>query len=899
MAFVPEVVVFIRRLWMLCMCLTVGVAHAVGPYTGLTQRLANTTLSLPSSLPAPTTNSYTTENAFPGISLANPIALASPPGETNRLFIAERSGLIAVITNLAAPTRTEFMNIGSKISGLWSEGGLLGLAFHPNFASNRYFYVFYTPPVPTNASQIYNRISRFETLAGLPNQADTNSEVILISQHDEAGNHNGGALVFGPEGYLYIGCGDEGGSNDGNNNSQRINKDFFSAILRIDVDKRPGSLPPNPHLAVGATTNYAIPPDNPFIGATQFNGTAVNSNAVRTEIWAPGLRNPFRIAFDEVTGELYVGDVGQGAREEVDVVQRGRNYGWKWREGKIATPGMGSPPAGFTNWADPVLDYPRSATSNYYGTVITGGRVYRGHRLPELVGHYLFSDYASGFVWDMTHDGTNVLTWRHLFTDSNLVYFGQDPRDGELLLCDLTANQVKRLVAANPTTNGLPATLADAGVFHNLTTLTPFEGIAPYELNLPFWSDGAHKTRWFSIPATNLTIGFNADLNWSTPTSAVWIKHFDLQMTNGDPASVRRLETRLLVRNNSGSGGYGVTYRWGTSLDNAVLVPAEGLDEELVINDSGIIRTQIWRYPSRAECLACHGATAGFALGFNTAQLNRDHAYAPGDVTNQLRRLAQVGYFDQAVSSAHTLPALPALTNEAISVEYRARAYLHVNCAQCHYPGGPVPSSFDLRLARPLADAGVIHGALANDLGDPLNEVIRPGVLSNSALYLRASSRSAIQMPPLGSTVADTQGMAVVAGWINGTLTNFQTYADWQWTHFSSTNDPNARPEGDPDGDGTLNDLEYLLGLAPTNGSSRWSMSGFDMTTGRPALLFERLAHRSFDVQASTNLLDPAAWRSLDTPANRAFYGNSNEVVAVEDPATHEASYYRVRIQAP
>src|SRR6185369_15028495 len=195
--------------------------------------------------------------------------------------------------------RTIFMDIVSRVNGsdgIAEERGLLGLAFHPGYATNRYFYLFYTAVQSGGAFDNTNVLARFQTQAGNPNAGDTNSELRLIKQGDNQGNHNAGDLHFGLDGYLYVSLGDEGGADDNQNNSQRITNDFFSAILRIDVDKRPGNLTPNPHPA--STTNYLIPADNPFVNATTFNGVAVNSNAIRTEFWAVGMRNPWRWSFD-------------------------------------------------------------------------------------------------------------------------------------------------------------------------------------------------------------------------------------------------------------------------------------------------------------------------------------------------------------------------------------------------------------------------------------------------------------------------------------------------------------------------------------------------------------------------------------------------------------------------
>src|ERR1051325_10647758 len=237
-------------------------AFTLSTFAGPLQRVPNTSLTLPSQPPQFT--GYVVNNAFPTVSLSGPVCIASPPGETNRLFILERSGTIVVITSLASPTRTTFMTV-STLSD--SESGLIGLAFHPGYATNGYFYVFYTISATTSQSSgRYQRIARFQAIPPNANSASTNTEVPMITQIDSAGNHNGGDLHFGPDGYLYASVGDEGAQYNGSRNAQIITNKFFSAILRIDVDQRPGNLPPNPHPA--NSTNYFIPADNPFIGCT-------------------------------------------------------------------------------------------------------------------------------------------------------------------------------------------------------------------------------------------------------------------------------------------------------------------------------------------------------------------------------------------------------------------------------------------------------------------------------------------------------------------------------------------------------------------------------------------------------------------------------------------------------
>ena len=863
----------------------------VGQPFGLTNRVANTTLRMPTSLPV---FGYSFTNALGNLTFTAPVAIVTAPGDSNRLFIVEQIGRIVVITNLANPTRTVFMDVTSRVN-FNGEQGLLGLVFHPGYLTNRFFFVFYVTP-----GTRMDRLSRFEISPTNPNQGLTNTEVILISQADDFANHNAGDLHFGADGYLYVSLGDEGDANDTGANSQRIDKDFFASIIRIDVDKRPESLAPTPHPA--SSTNYAIPPDNPFIGATTFNGLPLTGN-VRTEIWAIGLRNPWRWSFDPPTGLLYCADVGQGAREEVDIIVKGGNYGWNYREGKIARPGSSAPPPGFSA-IDPILDYPHTPNSTTNGNSITGGVVYHGSRFPELDGAYIFGDYGSttpGNFWALRYDGTNVTAWSQLFTDPGVAAFGIDPSNGDVLYADVNEGRIKRLVRVVTAGAPVPPTLADTGAFTNLTTLTPHAGVVAYDVTVPQWADNAIMTRWFCITNPSARFTFRATNFWTLPSATVWIQHFDLELTNGVPGSRRRLETRFLVRDATATGAYGVTYRWSNPPTNAVLVDEAGMDENFTIQDGGMVRTQTWHYPGRSECLVCHNPNGNRTLGFNTPQLNRDFLYPNGVVDNQIRSLSNANYFviSSPVSNLHSLPLLTPLTNEAFSAEYRVRSYLMANCYGCH-PGGGVSGLFDTRIYRPLSTLRIIDGALNNNLGDTNNRVVKPGSLANSMLLTRlSSSNPALHMPPDGTTFLDTQAIALVSYWITNKLASYQSFAAWQIQYFGATNAPEAASAADPDMDRGLNFQEYLTGTNPTTTLDAWGI-GIERTGDIAEIVFPRIANRGFETQWTTTLSNNAVWQFLDLPQNRPFFSATNTETRIPDPVTNApAKFYRVRVYEP
>lgn len=878
------------RPWVGLLWFAAGLAHAESPL----QRLPNTTLQLP---PTPPQFGYTLVNAFPSVSLSAPVGIASPPGETNRLFILEKGGNIVVITNLAVPNRTVFTNL-TVLSD--SESGLIGLAFHPGYATNGYFFVFSTRSLNTSQGNGRHQvISRFQVSPANPNQVQPGSELVLIRQFDSAGNHNGGDLHFGPDGYLYASLGDEGQQYNGGRHAQIITNKFFSAILRLDVDKRPGNLLPNVHPA--STTNYFVPADNPYVGRTNFNGRTFSATSVRTEFYSIGYRNPWRMSFDRVTGFLYVGDVGQDRYEEVSVITNGANAGWAYYEGaQLAKPLypnqatiLTNPPAGLVF---PIQEYAHGSGTSQ-GNAVIGGVVYRGSRISQLYGAYVFADNTSGNVWWLRYNGSSSTPFQRITGASGPSAFGVDPRNGDLLIAQLNNHQIGRL-DYNATSSGapLPPTLADTGAFTNLTTLTPHAGIVPYDLNVPFWSDNAQNTRWFSLPNTNLTIAFNPNGNWSFPTGTVWIKHFDLELTNGASASRKRLETRFIVR--STNGVYGLTYRWD-SATNATLVPETGLDEHFTIHDGGTMRTQVWHYPGRAECLACHTPQGGFALGFNTAQLNRDQDYN-GTATNQLVALSGAGYFSNPITNRHLLPSLVPATDEVVSLEYRVRSYFAANCAHCHQPSGPAGLAlWDARIATPGPQAGIINGALNNDFGNTNNRVVAPSSPANSILFQRVANLGAAHMPPLATSVINTQAVALLSAWITNGLAGYQSFADWQLVYFASTNAANAQPLADPDGDGAKNYLEYLTATGPTNAADAWGIS-IALNDDRAQVAIPQVANRAFEVQATTDLFSSNSWSALNLPANAPSFPSSNRTVVVEEPLPSGAPrFYRARVFEP
>ncbi len=339
--------------------------------------------------------------------LSSPVLVTSARDGSNRLFIVEQTGRIKVLQP-NSNTPTVFLNVVNKIvSG--GERGLLGLTFHPNFSNNRRFFINYT-----RQGDGATVIAEYRASLANPNLADIN-EVVLLTIAQPFANHNGGMVEFGPDGFLYIGMGDGGGANDPGDRAQNLN-DLLGKMLRIDVDLPNGQLP------------YSSPSDNPFFGAI----------AGRDEIYAYGLRNPWRFSFDKLTGQLYAADVGQGVIEEIDIITRGGNYGWKVLEGTRCT-GNGSIPCARPGFIPPLFEYNHSGGR----CSVTGGYVYRGAKLSLPFGSYVYGDYCTGEIFLLTGNTQEVL----LDTNLNISSFGEDEA-GEIYVAGL-AGAIYRI--KNPT----------------------------------------------------------------------------------------------------------------------------------------------------------------------------------------------------------------------------------------------------------------------------------------------------------------------------------------------------------------------------------------------------------------------------------------------------------------
>jgi uncharacterized repeat protein (TIGR03806 family) len=557
---------------------------------------------------------------------------------------------------------------------------------------------------PGGTGAMLSRVSRFTMDAD--GTIDRATESIVLEVDQPYTNHNGGDIGFGPDGFLYFGLGDGGSAGDPQGNGQNTDT-VLGAMLRVDVDAPP------------AGAAYGIPPDNPF---AQGGGAP--------EIFAWGFRNPWRWSFDRTTGDLWVGDVGQHRWEEVDRVVLGGNYGWGLKEG----PDCIGVDACAGDFIDPVAAYRNAGTAS-----VVGGAVLRGGSIPPFEGSYVFSDFYDGTIWRVPIDvataepepigsgADGVAAWT-LAHDGTL--YGTRYRGG-----------IVRLVEGAPTTepDTFPRKLSETGCVDVEDPAALLPWTVGYDVNLAFWSDGADKQRFVAVPE-----GERGDIDAASlvqwPEGTVLGKSFWIDD--------RPVETRLLVRDDAGWVGYG--YAWDADGRDATLV-----EDERTTDDG-------WVLPGLRGCPACHTEAAGGPLGTTLAQLDRDVTI--DDVRgSQLDRFEALGILSAASTPTDPLPR----PDDDVSVDVRARAYLHVNCSPCHREEGTGGrADLDLRREVPLADTGLCDVPDAGELGLVDPRIVAPGEPDRSILLTRIVAPGDARMPPLATAAVDEAAVTLIRAWI-------------------------------------------------------------------------------------------------------------------------------------
>ena len=721
-----------------------------GP-VGIDQRIPWTSSRVQGTPDPPTP--YRTRPAFGDLQFAEPLAIAAIPG-TNRLAVLERAGTVRMFRDdPAGGPATVLLDLGRTAPG---PAGGVGLAFHPQFQSNGYVYVTYVLDALKEEPR-GTRVSRFTVQREGTWRADTSSEKVILEW--PSGGHNGGCLRFGPDGFLYIATGDGSGIADERHTGQDVS-DLLGALLRIDVDHPP------------AGKAYGIPEDNPFRQVKD----------ARPEIWAYGLRNPWKFSFDRMTDDLWLADVGQDLWEMIYRIQRGGNYGWSVTEG--THPFRPQRKKGPTPILRPILEQNHTEFRS-----ITGGYVYHGRRLRELVGTYVYGDYDTGKVWALSYDGQRVTENIELVdTTLRIIAFAQT-RDGEIYLLDHVGGKLHQLVRASgrAAARPFPRKLSETGLFASVKDHEPAPGVIPYTVNAALWADGAEKDRFLAVPG-DAKIEFDtmtypqpapgAPPGWKFPDGTVLVKTFSLEMEVGNPASRRRLETRLLHHERLAGDEVigdqywrGYTYLWNDDQTDATLLEdPNGLDRTFTVIDRdapGGTRQQTWHFPSRAECTLCHTQAAKFVLGVNTLQMNKDHDYG-GVVANQLRTLEHIGLFTEPLPDRpERLGDLADYTDPAESLDRRARAYLHANCAHCHRKWGGGNAAFQLLATQALDDMGIVNVPPGQGRFDvPEARLLVPGDPDRSLIAVRMAKLGLGRMPHIASTVVDKDAVNLVRDWI-------------------------------------------------------------------------------------------------------------------------------------
>lgn len=691
---------------------------------------------------------YILERVFPQLTFKNPVELLPVPG-TDRMLVVEVNGRILAFSQSSDSSEPDVaIDLKQSIPGVTRS---YGFVFHPDFQNNRQCFISYIkkPGTPNGTS-----VSRFQVTSVDPLKIDASSEQQIITW--QAGGHNGGSLQFGPEdGFLYISTGDAAPPfpPDPEGTGQDIS-DLLGSILRIDVDQPSGDLP------------YSIPADNPF----------VHTQNARGEIWTYGHRNPWRMSFDEQTGHLWVGDVGWEMWEMVYRVQRGANYGWSILEHTQSV----NPD--FPRGPTPIVP-PTAAHAHTESKSVTGGYVYRGTRLPNLVGTYVYGDYVTGKMWGLDGNASDPGKPVDLVgTPIQIICFGQN-HEKELFVVGYDGS-IHRLID-NPdagTTSTFPHNLSETGLFTAVSDLELAPGVLPYDVNAAPWADHTTAARFIALPEMT-TIGVHKVNNtqkgnlkgeWDYPEGTVLGKTVFLKTGTIDSSKQQRLETQILYRHKGEWRAY--TYLWNEDQTDAVLSDGKAFDREYTVPDDSADsgqRSQTWHFASQTECLLCHSSRGGSVYGFQVEQLNRDYSY-DNATDNQLRTLAHLGIFEEPIGKSpsatevalNKLERMASPEDESENLTQRVRSYLHVNCSHCHRRGGGGTAALEVLHDIDFDKTHLVSRPTQGSFGiiDPW--VVAPGDPDRSILFYRMSKIGRGRMPHFGSRVIDDKGLALLRKWI-------------------------------------------------------------------------------------------------------------------------------------
>ncbi len=694
---------------------------------------------------------YQVVRAYHHADAQNVLSVSALPGTQDLLLHVHQGGyagpgrLLRFSWDKATEPPTEFLTLPEII---------YGVAFHPNFETNGLMYVGCngrSEALDTTCT----RVLRYHVSRTAPYECEIDSKALMIEW--PSNGHNGGDLVFGHDGMLYVSAGDGTSDSDAKHAGQDLTT-LTGSMLRIDVDR-----PSEEKL-------YSVPDDNPFLQLPD----------ARAEIWAYGLRNPWRISLDARTGDLWAGINGQDQWETAQVVRRGENYGWSITEG--SHPFQPNRKRGPTPIVPPTLEHPHSEARS-----LTGGHVYYGEKFPALRGHYIYGDYSTGMVWAAKYEEGEVRSHFVVARSSlQISGFGID-HDGELLIADYGSGLYRLELNASTQATNFPRRLSETGIFQSTAEHKLHPGMIAYAVNSPLWSDGAAKERFIGLPGDS-KIGFKANGSWDFPDGTVLVKTFSLPLAQTTSALKQgRIETRLMVRQDGQWFGY--SYAWNAEQTDAMLVESAGKHDEFILaGNNGTQSKQAWYFPSRSDCMVCHSRAANFVLGLSVLQMNRNVSHGNQEVS-QLAYLQRLGVFELAVSANKAssgqatratenhefelpaavaqMPRLPDPTDESSPLELRARAYLHANCAHCHINAGGGNSQIDLAFGTTLDKTKLVDERPLHDhFGIEEARLLAPGHPQRSLLLKRLEVRGRGQMPPLASSMIDPHGVQLLREWI-------------------------------------------------------------------------------------------------------------------------------------